>query len=122
MKKLSNMRHNSKKIHLGRKQQHRTMLFRELASNLFLYEKMETTEAKAKKVRPYIERLITLAKADSVASRRKAVALVSKKSAIKKLFEVIGPKYKARAGGYTRIRKSLRRAGDSAPTAIISLV
>jgi len=116
------MRHRVKKIHLGRTKSHRTMLLKQLAVSLFLYEDIETTLAKAKKLRPYAERLITLAKEDSVTLRRKAGTKLTHKNAVKKLFEVIGPQYKTRAGGYTRIRRSYRREGDRAEMARIALV
>ena len=116
------MRHRSKKIHLGRKQSHRKELLSQLATHLFLYEKIETTIAKAKVLRPYAEKLITLAKNDSVATRRRADRALMHKNAVKKLFKVISPKYKDTKGGYTRIRRTTQRAGDSAQKAIISLV
>ncbi len=116
------MRHQKKKIHLGRKQSHRRVLLKQLATSLFLYEKIETTVAKSKSLRSYEERLITLTKKDTVSGRRAADKSLSHKNAVKKLFEVIGPKYKDRDGGYTRIRRTVRRAGDSAEKTIISLV
>ncbi|MDP1709834.1 MAG: 50S ribosomal protein L17 [Candidatus Komeilibacteria bacterium] len=87
-----------------------------------LYEKMETTLAKAKIIRPYVERLITSAKIDTLAARRAALAKLTDKKAVKKLFEEIGPRYKTRAGGYTRIRRVQTRLSDSAECAIISLI
>jgi len=116
------MRHRKEKIHLGRKQGHRRQLVRELATSLFLYETIETTLAKAKTIRPYAERLITLAKQDSVAARRKADTKLSHKNAVRKLFEVLGPKYKERQGGYLRIAKTTLRQGDRSQMAKISLV
>ncbi|MAG28670.1 50S ribosomal protein L17 [bacterium] len=116
------MRHRSSKIHLGRKPTHRKELVSQLATSLFLHEKIETTLAKAKALRPYAERLITLASEDSVSARRKADTKLSHKNAIKKLFEVIGPKYKERKGGYTSIRRTGTRAGDSGQKAVISLI
>jgi len=116
------MRHKKEKIHLGRKQGHRKELLSSLASSLFLYEKVETTLAKAKTLRPYAERLITLAKQDTVAKRRQAGKKLLQRQVIKKLFEVIGVKYKDRKGGYTSIKRTTVRKGDSAQKAIISLV
>lgn len=116
------MRHRKEKIHLGRSRAHRKELISQLATSLFLYEKIETTVAKAKAVRPYAEKLITLGAKDTVASRRSADKKLTHKNAVKKLFEVLGPKYKERAGGYTRIRRSGIRQGDSGEKAIISLV
>lgn len=116
------MRHRKNKLHLGRKQGHRKMLLRELATSLFLYEKIETTEAKAKVLRPYAEKLITLGMTDTVASRRKAERLLVHKNAVRKLFDVLGPQYRERKGGYTSIMKTTERGGDAALCAIISLV
>lgn len=117
------MRHRNKKLFLGRQLGHRKMLLRNLATSLFLYEKLDTTLAKAKVLRSYAERMITTAKIDTLAARRAALAKLTDKKAVKKLFEVIGPKYQKRAGGYTRIRRlSARRAGDAGEHAIISLV
>lgn len=117
------MRHQNKKLFLGRQLGHRKMLMRNMATSLFLYDKIDTTLAKAKVLRSYAERLITSAKVDTLASRRAALAKLTDKKAVAKLFEVIGPKYKNRAGGYTRIRRiSARRVGDAGEHAIISLV
>ena len=96
---------------------------RNLATSLFLYEKLDTTLAKAKVLRSYAERMITAAKVDSLPARRAALAKLTDKKAVNKLFAVLGPKYLNRAGGYTRIRRVMtRRAGDAGEHAIISLV
>lgn len=95
---------------------------RSLAASLVLHEKIETTVAKAKALRPYAEKLVTLAGTDSVAARRRADVALRRKNAVKKLFEVLGPKYKERPGGYLRIRKTTRRVGDAAEQAVISFV
>ncbi|OJI06442.1 50S ribosomal protein L17 [bacterium CG10_46_32] len=116
------MRHKSSKLGFGKSAAYRKALMRELAASLVLHEKIETTVTKAKALRPYAERLVTLAKVDSVAARRKADRSIARKPALKKLFEVIGPKYKNRPGGYLRIRKTGQRAGDSGEQAIISFV
>jgi len=116
------MRHRKERIHLGRKQSHVKELISQLATSLFLYEKLETTIAKAKVLRPYVEKLITLGAKDTVAGRRMADKKLTHKNAVKKLFEVIGPKNKDRKGGYTRIRRTSIRKGDSGEKAIISLV
>lgn len=116
------MRHRKKKIHLGRKLGHRKMLLKNLATSFILYEDIETTPAKAKILRSYVEKLITLAKADTVAHRRIALNRLTHKNAVKKLFEVLGPRYNARSGGYARIRRLGTRAGDTAPLVKISLV
>lgn len=117
------MRHRNKKLFLGRELGHRKMLMRNMATSLFLYEKLDTTLAKAKALRSYAERLITGAKVDTLAARRAALAKLTDKNAVKKLFEVIGPRCQSRQGGYTRIRRVMtRRAGDAGERAVISLV
>lgn len=116
------MRHRKEKLHLGRKQSHRKELISQLSTSLFLYEKVETTVAKAKALRSYVEKLITLGAKDSVVNRRMADKKLTHKNAVKKLFEVIGPKFKERKGGYTRIRRTSVRKGDAAERAVISLV
>ncbi|MBI1961579.1 MAG: 50S ribosomal protein L17 [Parcubacteria group bacterium] len=116
------MRHRSNKLGFGRTPEYRKALLRSLAAGLVLHEKIKTTEARARALRPYAERLVTLAKVDSVAGRRKAGRALSHKSAVKKLFLVLGPKYRGRPGGYVRIRKASPRAGDAGKQAIISFV
>ncbi|MDZ4221287.1 MAG: 50S ribosomal protein L17 [Patescibacteria group bacterium] len=116
------MRHGHHKVRLGNSRGHQKAMLAQLAAHLVLHEKIETTESKAKALRPYAERLVTLAKVDSVTARRRADRALGGKNAVKKLFEVIGPKYKERAGGYLRIRKTTLRAGDSGQQAIISFV
>ena len=96
-------------------------MMRSLAFNLISKGKMETTEAKAKELRPFIEKIITLAKKETVASRRLIGARVSPK-AVSKVFKDIAPKYKTRAGGYTRIIKTAIRESDGARMAVIEFV
>ncbi|MBI2636629.1 MAG: 50S ribosomal protein L17 [Parcubacteria group bacterium] len=116
------MRHRSNKLGFGRSSAYRAALLRQLAARLVLHEKIKTTLAKARALRPYAERLVTLGKVDSVARRRKASQLLAHKTAVRKLFEVVGPKYRTRAGGYLRIRKTGPRAGDAGEGASISFV
>jgi len=117
------MLHHSKIKKLGRKRKVRTALMRSLARNLVLNEKIVTTEAKAKALRPYIEKLITHAKTDTVAKRRLVFSrLGNDVDATKKLFDTIGPRYKDRDGGYTRIVKVGIRQGDAAVKAYIGFV
>lgn len=116
------MRHRRKKIHLGRTLGHRRALLKNLATSLILYEKIETTLAKAKTLRPEVERLIAGARRGSLSARRLAAAQLTHKKAVRKLFEVLGPKYQNRPGGYTRVRRLRKRAGDAAEVAVISLV
>lgn len=101
------MRHGNQNRTLGRPRSQRTALLRGLAVSLIRDGKIKTTEAKAKELRPFAEKLVTYAKIDSVASRRKAASVLGepKKETIKKLFEEIAPQYKERNGGYTRIIK-----------------
>ncbi len=116
------MRHQKTTVKLGRPTAQRVQVLKDLATSLFLFDEIETTVAKAKALRPYAERLITLAKNDTADARKKAATKLAHKNAVKKLFEVIGPLHKERAGGYTRIRKTGVRAGDSGENARISII
>jgi large subunit ribosomal protein L17 len=98
-------------------------LKRSLARSLILHERISTTEAKAKELRPFIERLVTHAKKDTVASRRLVMTRLGSQEATKKLFATIAPRYKERRGGYTRIIKRTKRgAGDASKLAYIAFV
>lgn len=116
------MRHLKKGRKLNRTPAHRKALFSNMASSLFQYEIIETTDAKAKDLRGVAEKLITLAKRGDLHARRQAYRTVRDQSILKKLFDVIGPRFKERAGGYTRVIKSRVRVGDCAPLSIIELV
>lgn len=117
---------------LGRDSSARKALFRDLVTDLFINERIETTEAKAKAVRSIAEKLITLGKRGDLHARRQVAAFVRKelvdvndeksKDAVQKLFDVIAPRYANRNGGYTRIYKTAPRRGDAAPMAILELV
>lgn len=107
---------------LGRDVSARRALLRSLVTNLFLYNRIETTEAKAKAMRPVAERLITKAKKGDLHNTRLAAAYLTSPDALKKLFTEIGPKFAERPGGYTRILKTDVRRGDAAPMAFIELV
>ena len=98
------------------------MLMKNLATSFIIHETITTTVAKAKLLRSYAERLITLAGADNLAARRRAITKLTDKKAVDKLFAILGPKFKSRQGGYTRIRRSTRRVGDASEQAVISLV
>lgn len=100
----------------------RKSLMQSLGRALIQKEKIQTTEAKAKELRPFVEKLITRSKDGSLMSRRLLIERLNGKREAKKLIEVIGPKYKARNGGYTRIVKLTRRQSDGSPMAIIELV
>jgi large subunit ribosomal protein L17 len=97
-------------------------MYRNLVTDLLRYEKIVTTEAKAKEVRGTAERIITLGKDGSLHARRQALAFVLDKKVVKKLFDELGPRYAERPGGYTRIVKLERRLGDGAPMARLELV
>jgi large subunit ribosomal protein L17 len=107
---------------LGGGPSHERMLIANLARSLFELERIRTTEAKAKRLRPQAERLITFAKRGDVASRRQVLTVVRDKQVVHKLFAEIAPRYANRQGGYTRILKLGPRPGDSAPMALIELV
>lgn len=107
---------------LGRDSSARKALFRSVVTALFDKERIETTEGKAQEVKSIAEKLITLAKENTLANRRQALAFIYDESVVKKLFEVIGPRYADRPGGYTRVVKTGPRRGDAAPMAILELV
>ncbi|MCZ6708880.1 MAG: 50S ribosomal protein L17 [Gammaproteobacteria bacterium] len=116
------MRHRKSGRHLNRTSSHRQAMFRNMAVSLIEHEIIKTTVPKAKELRRVAEPLITLAREDSVANRRLAFSRTRSKAAVGKLFTELGPRYKARPGGYTRILKCGHRAGDAAPMAYIELV
>jgi large subunit ribosomal protein L17 len=116
------MRHRKNVIKLGRTAAHRKATLSNLASGLFERKHIETTVAKAKAVKPYAERLITLAKKNTLHARRLAFALLHRKDVVKMLFDDIAPQFKDRNGGYTRLVKLGQRSGDGAPIAILELV
>lgn len=118
------MKHHDKKRKLSRSKNQRTALLRGLALALIDKEKITTTEAKAKELRPYIEKLISRAKIDTLASRRLIISkLFNQEKATNKLISNIAPRYSKRNGGYTRVLKlSLRRKGDASKMAVIEFV
>ncbi len=116
------MRHRKSGRHLSRTSSHRKAMFSNMANSLFEHEIIKTTLPKAKELRRVAEPLITMAKEDSVAKRRLAFARLRDNAAVGKLFNELGPRYKDRAGGYTRIMKCGYRPGDAAPMAYIELV
>ncbi|OYX66219.1 MAG: 50S ribosomal protein L17 [Sphingomonadales bacterium 32-64-17] len=116
------MRHGISGRKLSRKSQHRTAMFRNMAAALIKHEQILTTQAKAKELRPYVEKLITLAKKGGLSNRRLAHARIMDDAQEKKLFEVLAERYADREGGYTRIIKAGYRASDAAPIAYIELV
>ncbi len=116
------MRHRIAGRKLSRPTAQRLALFRGQVTDLLRYEKLRTTEAKAKEVRPLAERIITLGKEGSLHSRRQALRFVTDPKVVRKVFEEIGPRYADRHGGYTRIVKLGPRRGDGAPMAQLELV
>lgn len=107
---------------LGRDSSARKALFRSMLTSLFQYERIETTEAKAKELRGFAEKMITLAKRGDLHARRQVLAFILDEDVVTKLFNEIAPKYADRQGGYTRVIKLGVRKGDAAPLAIIELV
>ena len=116
------MRHRKTGRQLNRNSSHRKAMFSNMANSLFDHEIIKTTLPKAKELRRVAEPLITMAKDDSVANRRLAFSRLRDKAMVGKLFTELGPRYKERAGGYTRILKCGFRSGDTAPMAYIELV
>ena len=116
------MRHRKRKWKFNRTTSHRKALFRTQVTQLLKHEKIVTTEPKAKMLRRWADRMITLGKTGSVAARREARRVIREREVLTKLFAEIGPRYKDRAGGYTRIIRMVPRPGDNAKQAIIELV
>lgn len=116
------MRHRRAGRRLNRTPSHRRALFANMAAALIKHEQVVTTLPKAKELRRVADRLITLAKRGNLHSRRLAVSRIRDEAMVKKLFDVLGPRYKDRSGGYTRVLKAGFRYGDSAPMAVIELI
>lgn len=117
------MRHQQSGRKFNRVKKVRTALVRSLASNLILKEKITTTEPKAKEIRPYVEKIVTKSKKDTLANRRLVIEkLGQNKKVIAKLFAELGPRFNERRGGYTRITKLGRRISDGSPMAVIEFV
>lgn len=116
------MRHGISGRKLGRKTGHRNALFRNMAAALIKHEQIKTTLPKAKELRPYLEKLITLAKRGGLSNRRLAMSRLGDEAQLKKLFEVLAERYSDREGGYTRVLRAGVRAGDAVQMAIIELV
>ena len=116
------MRHRKAGRRLNRTTSHRRALFANMAASLIKHEQIVTTLPKAKELRRIVDRLVTLSKKGDLASRRLAASRLRDEAMAKKLFEVLGPRYKERSGGYTRVLKAGFRYGDSAPMAVIELV
>lgn len=116
------MRHLKKKKHFSRSGTHRQAMFRNMVTSLLEYERITTTLPKAKALRGYAERMVTLGKKGELSHRRKALGFIRSKKVVAKLFSDLAERYKERPGGYTRVYKLGARVGDNAPMAIIELV
>ena len=116
------MRHRKKGRQLGRNTHHRRALYRSLVTSLLEHERIETTEAKAKEIRGFTERMITLGKAGGLHARRYALSFLRNKNVVSKLFNEVAGRYRERNGGYTRLIKTRRRVGDAANLVAIELV
>jgi large subunit ribosomal protein L17 len=116
------MNHGKSHRKFNRRSDHRHAMLANLAASLIKHEQITTTLPKAKDLRPIVERLVTLGKRGGLHARRQAISEMRDIAMVKKLFEVIGPRYKERNGGYTRVMKAGFRYGDSAPVAVIEFV
>ena len=116
------MRHGIAHRKLNRTSEHRRAMFANMATSLVQHEQIVTTLPKAKELRPIVEKLVTLAKKGDLSSRRRAISKMRDQDMVKKLFDVIGPRYAERNGGYIRVMKAGFRYGDNAPMAVIEFV
>ena len=116
------MKHNIKNKKLNKTSSHRKAMFMNMSNALIKHEQITTTLAKAKELRRFVEKIVTLGKKGDLLSRRKAVSILQDQKMSKKVFDVLAERYKNRAGGYTRIIKLGNRYGDNAPTAVIEFV
>jgi large subunit ribosomal protein L17 len=116
------MRHGKAHRKLGRTTSHRTALFANMAASLIKHEQIVTTLPKAKELRPFVEKLVSLGKRGDLHARRIAISRVRDHDQVRKLFDTLGPRYKAREGGYIRVLKAGFRHGDNAPMAVIEFV
>src|SRR4030095_4450966 len=116
------MRHGYAGRRFNRSAAHRGAMFANMAAALIKHEQIVTTLPKAKDLRPIVEKLVTLGKRGGLHARRQAIAQIRDVAMVKKLFEVLGPRYKERKGGYTRVLKAGFRYGDNAPVAVIEFV
>lgn len=116
------MKHRIKQRKLGRTSSHRKAMFANMSAALVKHEQITTTLPKAKELRPFVEKLVTLAKKGGLANRRRAISIMRDETQAKKLFDVLGARYENRQGGYIRIMKAGFRYGDNAPMAVIEFV
>jgi len=116
------MRHRKAGRKLNRTSSHRKAMFANMSAALIKHEQITTTLPKAKELRPFVEKLVTLAKRGDLHARRQAIAIVRDEVMVRKLFDVLGPRYQERMGGYIRIMRAGYRFGDNAPIAVIEFV
>ena len=116
------MRHGKAHRKLGRTSAHRTAMFANMSASLIKHVQIDTTLPKAKELRPFVEKLVTLAKRGDLHARRQAISIVRDVEQVGKLFAAIGPRYQERQGGYIRVLKAGFRYGDNAPLAVIEFV
>jgi large subunit ribosomal protein L17 len=116
------MRHGKAGRKLNRTSSHRKAMFKNMSAALIKHEQIVTTLPKAKELRPIVEKLITLGKRGDLHARRQAIAQIGDETMVKKLFDILGPRYKDRNGGYTRVLKAGFRHGDNAPVGVIEFV
>ncbi|WP_294537420.1 50S ribosomal protein L17 [uncultured Rhodoblastus sp.] len=116
------MYHGRSKRRFNRTAEHRKAMFSNMSQALIKHEQIVTTLPKAKDLRPVVEKLVTLAKRGDLHARRQAISQIKDAVLVKKLFDVLGPRYKERSGGYTRVLKAGFRYGDNAPLAVIEFV
>ena len=116
------MRHGKAGRKLNRTSSHRKAMFKNMSASLIKHEQIVTTLPKAKELRPIVEKLITLGKRGDLHARRQAIAQIGDEAMVRKLFDILGPRYKDRNGGYTRVLKAGFRHGDNAPVGVIEFV
>ena len=116
------MKHNIKNKKLNKTSSHRKAMFMNMSNALIKHEQITTTLIKAKELRPFVEKILTMGKKADLMSRRRVVSALQDKKMTKKIFDILAPRYKDRNGGYTRIIKLGNRFGDNAPTAVIEFV
>ena len=116
------MKHNIKNKKLNKTTSHRKAMFMNMSNALIKHEQITTTLAKAKELRRFVEKIVTLGKKGDLLSRKKAISILQDQKMSKKVFDVLSERYKSRSGGYTRIIKLGNRFGDNAPTAVIEFV
>ena len=116
------MKHNIKNKKLNKTSSHRKAMFMNMSNALIKHEQITTTLAKAKELKKFVEKIVTLGKKGDLLSRRKSISILQDKKMSKKVFDVFAERYKSRSGGYTRIIKLGNRFGDNAPTAVIEFV